>query len=605
MTQVVLAVTFGSFSYGYCASILANIFTHAEFFEYLDLDPEGPNASHANSLIAAFNALLYVGGFVGCCLYPISSSRLGRRFPLGVGSVLVIVGGALQAGTTHNAMMCVARVVTGVGIGHFLPGCPLYQAEVAPAHNRGFLVGLHAAVVGAGFAVAQWMGVAFFNVPGQAGWRVPLALQCVSPLFMLCIVPFLPESPRWLYLAGEIDKAEKTIMRLHRDRTDPSNAYALAEFRTIKAQLDLEAQNRRSLWDGLRDPHLRKRFVFGFLVNTASQSSGSIVILTYSSVIYGRLGFSAFLQGILAGVWTTLLMLFNFLGGILTDKLGRVKQLVLGLLGCLFCLIMEVILTAIYADQDSTSGNAAATFFIFLFVCFFAAGVECPSFVYSSEIFPAGWRALGVGIALSAVQMWSAILNGAAAIAFENIKWKFYLVFICFTALMAAVVFLYFPETKGLTLEEISKAFGDATAEDTSALESLPVSPEQEKAVTNLKEEELIKVRGFQVAPAELEAVLMSHPLIAAAAVIGIPAPNPLDGELPRAFVVRKEGNDVDRPSENQVKKYAAKRLAKYKQLAGGVVFISDLPQTASGKYLKRDLRDLYKKTVTSSKTKV
>lgn len=197
MTQVVLAVTFGSFSYGYCASILANIFTHAEFFEYLDLDPEGPNASHANSLIAAFNALLYVGGFVGCCLYPISSSRLGRRFPLGVGSVLVIVGGALQAGTTHNAMMCVARVVTGVGIGHFLPGCPLYQAEVAPAHNRGFLVGLHAAVVGAGFAVAQWMGVAFFNVPGQAGWRVPLALQCVSPLFMLCIVPFLPESPRW------------------------------------------------------------------------------------------------------------------------------------------------------------------------------------------------------------------------------------------------------------------------------------------------------------------------------------------------------------------------------------------------------------------------
>ncbi|KAJ9637391.1 hypothetical protein H2204_004815 [Knufia peltigerae] len=116
---------------------------------------------------------------------------------------------------------------------------------------------------------------------------------------------------------------------------------------------------------------------------------------------------------------------------------------------------------------------------------------------------------------------------------------------------------------------------------------------------------ELIKVRGFQVAPAELEAVLMSHPLIAAAAVIGIPAPNPLDGELPRAFVVRKEGNDVDRPSENQVKKYAAKRLAKYKQLAGGVVFISDLPQTASGKYLKRDLRDLYKKTVTSSKTKV
>lgn len=53
----------------------------------------------------------------------------------------------------------------------------------------------------------------------------------------------------------------------------------------------------------------------------------------------------------------------------------------------------------------------------------FAAGVECPSFVYTSEIFPAGWRALGVGVSLSAVQLWSAILTGAAAIAFEHIKW--------------------------------------------------------------------------------------------------------------------------------------------------------------------------------------
>lgn len=194
---MVLAVTLGSFSYGYCASILANIYGHAAFFEYLDLALEGPGASHTNSLIAAFSALLYVGGFIGCCIYPILSSKFGRRLPLGVGSIFVIVGGALQAGTVHSAMMCVARIVTGIGIGHFLPGCPLYQAEVAPAHNRGFMVGLHAGVVGAGFAVAQWIGVAFFHVHGQAGWRIPLALQCVAPIAMLGILAFLPESPRW------------------------------------------------------------------------------------------------------------------------------------------------------------------------------------------------------------------------------------------------------------------------------------------------------------------------------------------------------------------------------------------------------------------------
>ncbi|EXJ66281.1 uncharacterized protein A1O5_10433 [Cladophialophora psammophila CBS 110553] len=472
---VVLAVTMGSFTYGYCASILANIYSHAAFYEYLGLSLEGPGTSHTNSLIAAFSALLYVGGFIGCCLYPLSASRFGRRIPLGVGSVFVIVGGALQAGTVHSAMMCVARILTGIGIGHFLPGCPLYQAEVAPAHNRGFMVGLHASVVGAGFTVAQWIGVAFFHTAGQAGWRAPLALQCVSPLAMIFVVPFLPESPRWLYLAGHVEQAEKTILRLHRDRADPTNSYAHHEFQSIKAQLDLEAENRRTLWDGLADPHMRKRFIFGFLVNTASQSSGSIVILTYSSVIYARLGFSAFLQGILAGVWTVLLMIFNLLGGIITDKIGRVKQLVIGLLGCLFCLIISAALSATYAGKDNRSANTAGTFFIFLFVCFFAAGVECPSFVYSSEIFPAAWRASGVGVSLSAVQLWSAILTGAAAIAFEHIKWKFYLVFICFTTVMAVVVLLFFPEarysaTKGLTLEQISKAFGDVIVEDLTPL---------------------------------------------------------------------------------------------------------------------------------------
>ncbi|KAH0842468.1 Sugar transporter family protein [Fonsecaea pedrosoi] len=401
---------------------MANIFSHVEFYEYLDLALEGPGVSHTNSLVAAFSALLYVGGFIGCCLYPLSSSRFGRRIPLGVGSVFVIVGGALQAGAVHNAMMCVARVVTGIGIGHFLPGCPLYQAEVAPAHNRGFLVGLHAGIVGAGFTVAQWIGVAFFHVNGQAGWRVPLAIQCVSPLALLCIIPLLPESPRWLYLNGRVKEAEQTLVRLHQDRSDPSHSYAHREFQNIKAQLDLEAERKRTVWEGLKDPHMRKRFIFGFLVNTASQSSGSIVILMY------------------------------------------------GLLGCLFCLVMSVILSALYSGSDNDSANSAATFFIFLFVCFFAAGVECPSFVYSAEIFPAAWRASGVGVSLSAVQIWSAILNGAAAIAFENIKWKFYLVFICFTTVMALVVQFFFPETKGLTLEQISKAFGDVVVEELAPL---------------------------------------------------------------------------------------------------------------------------------------
>ncbi|BCS29575.1 acyl--CoA ligase [Aspergillus puulaauensis] len=104
------------------------------------------------------------------------------------------------------------------------------------------------------------------------------------------------------------------------------------------------------------------------------------------------------------------------------------------------------------------------------------------------------------------------------------------------------------------------------------------------------RRKELIKVRGFQVAPPELEAVLLSHPQIVDAAVIGV-ADSRGDGELPRAYVVKRPGSG-DGLTEEEVKGYLAPKLAKYKALAGGVRFVEVIPKNASGKILKRVLRE-------------
>lgn len=105
--------------------------------------------------------------------------------------------------------------------------------------------------------------------------------------------------------------------------------------------------------------------------------------------------------------------------------------------------------------------------------------------------------------------------------------------------------------------------------------------------------QELIKVRGFQVAPPEVEGVLLDHPGIQDAAVIGIvpPGPEGEGSELPRAYVVRKPGTG-DKITEEEVRAHVAQRLAKYKWLEGGVAFIDAVPRTASGKILKRYLRE-------------
>ncbi|VDL84331.1 unnamed protein product [Nippostrongylus brasiliensis] len=90
----------------------------------------------------------------------------------------------------------------------------------------------------------------------------------------------------------------------------------------------------------------------------------------------------------------------------------------------------------------------------------------------------------------------------------------------------------------------------------------------------------------FQVAPAELEDLLLAHPLIRDAAVIGVP--NKKTGELPKAFVVRANNT----LTEEEVKDWVKDKVSPYKQLAGGVEFINEIPKSAAGKILRRELRD-------------
>lgn len=111
---------------------------------------------------------------------------------------------------------------------------------------------------------------------------------------------------------------------------------------------------------------------------------------------------------------------------------------------------------------------------------------------------------------------------------------------------------------------------------------------------------ELIKCKGFQVAPAELEGLLLEHPLLADAAVVG--KDDARHGEVPIAFVVKKRtafaalpaGKDIPDVTEEEVKKFIAAKTAEYKHLSA-VIFLDAIPKLPSGKILRRVLREKLK----------
>lgn len=106
---------------------------------------------------------------------------------------------------------------------------------------------------------------------------------------------------------------------------------------------------------------------------------------------------------------------------------------------------------------------------------------------------------------------------------------------------------------------------------------------------------ELIKYKGFQVPPAEIEALLLTHPKIKDAAVIGIP--DEASGELPMAFVVK---HGTDNLTQKEVMDFISERASPAKRLHGGVRFIDEIPKNPTGKILRRVLRDMVKNEIKS-----
>lgn len=116
----------------------------------------------------------------------------------------------------------------------------------------------------------------------------------------------------------------------------------------------------------------------------------------------------------------------------------------------------------------------------------------------------------------------------------------------------------------------------------------------------------MIKYKGLQIAPAELEGVLDSHPSVLEAAVIGIPDPSEgassggaAHSEIPRAYVIRRQDTKV---TEVELQDFIKGKLAPYKQLRGGVVFVDELPKNGVNKLLRRELKDRAMKEIRRSK---
>lgn len=157
---------------------------------------------------------------------------------------------------------------------------PVWVAELSPPKVRGILIDIHATFMIGGYTISKYMGLAFYFVQSDDAWRGAMSLSMVLPLFILCGLYWMPESPRYLISKDRVEEAQAIVYRLHSTSDDPNNDFTRREFYQIRKQIELDRNFAVSYVEMLKDPSMRKRIWTTIWLEFCMMSSGILVILS-------------------------------------------------------------------------------------------------------------------------------------------------------------------------------------------------------------------------------------------------------------------------------------------------------------------------------------
>ncbi|RBR07564.1 hypothetical protein FVER53590_12696 [Fusarium verticillioides] len=434
-----------------------------------------------------FQSLFFAGATIFILTVPFFADRWGRKAAVAVSATIIIIAGAILAGSVHVAQFIVFRFVSGAGTYMMISSVTLWMTEIAPPSIRGILVGLVGASLLFGYASSLWVGYGFYFFESSNAWRVPFVFQGFPALLLLVLLYWLPESPRWLMIQGRHDQARENLLKLHTpEEVD-------VEFLQIRTQVEIDKTLPSSYWAMFTNRNYRKRTLIGMGTFASIQTSGILVINNYGPMIYGALGFGVETQLIYAAAWLTLGWGGGCLALFVVDKIPRPKFIGYGLLACQACLIIEAALVANFAGSNNKTALRACVAMLFLFVFIYEFALDSAQFVYLGELFPTHIRAKGVSLGCGTLALMNVIWLSAAPTAFASIGWKFYLCFIIPGCFCAAIILYYLPDTLGLPLEEINAIFEGEYRDSIAGIEE----GNAKGSFSDKSPKEVVSIQGF------------------------------------------------------------------------------------------------------------
>jgi MFS transporter, SP family, arabinose:H+ symporter len=390
-------------------------------------------------------SIALLGTVIGAMSAGELGQKLGGREALRIMAVLYLVS-ALGTALSWNwpSLLCF-RFIGGLGIGGSSVLGPVYIAELAPAKWRGRLVGSFQIniVIGILLAYASNFAIASLNL-GLSQWRWQLGVAAAPAALFLILLYAIPSSSRWLVTQRRIDEAREVLRLMGSPDSD-------AELKEIIDSIHIEKSAKQ-------EPLFQRKYwlpiFLAVSIGMFNQLSGINAILYYVNDIFAAGGFSSLSGDKQAVIIGGMNLVATLIAMSVIDKLGRKTLLLIGSVGTAACL------AGVAAIFLSKSHQSNLVWLLVGFIFFFAISQGAVIWVYISEVFPTRVRSKGQSLGSSSHWIMNAIITKAfPSIAAVSAGAPF----IFFSAMMVLqffVVLFIYPETKGVTLEQMQRRLG-------------------------------------------------------------------------------------------------------------------------------------------------
>ncbi|KAJ1300931.1 hypothetical protein OPQ81_003357 [Rhizoctonia solani] len=412
------------------------------------------------NLLGIMSSMYSLGAICALPLVPYVNDRLGRRTAVLFGSLLMILGAALQASSINYPMFVMSRWILGLGIPFAIVAASTLIGELSYPKERAVMTSLFNASWFVGAIIAAGVTLGTFNIKSNWSWRIPSLLQAAPSILQISFIYFIPESPRWLISKGRRDDAFEILVKYHAEG-DRESEFVKAEFAQIESTLKIEQENSKRGWRELvATPGMRRRLIIASFLGLFTQWSGNGMISYYLKRILEGVGITNNRTVNQINLANTCWGFINGTTWALSVYKFKRRPMYLACTLSLLCVYVGwTTSAAVYTTKGDKRASHAVLAMIFLYSPAYNMGYNALTYTYLVELFPFVVRSRGITI----FQWW-----GRAAgffnqyvnpIGIANAGWKYYISYCVWLLFEVCFVFFMFPETSGRTLEELTFLF--------------------------------------------------------------------------------------------------------------------------------------------------